>query len=128
MGPYVEIPAAALEEHVQAVQREDRADGGSMLSGVLHAVRVAPELVQMPQPGGVLDLEAGQFSGCLPALRGGDELGVARPIRHWQFDPAGRAFTQFAHSSRAIRRPSPVPGLMAGVGCGFRGFQGGPER
>jgi hypothetical protein len=44
-GPYVEIPAAALEEHVQAFQREDRADGWSMLTGVLRAVRVDPELV-----------------------------------------------------------------------------------
>jgi hypothetical protein len=93
------------------VQREDRADGGSMLAGVLRAVRVDPELVQIPQPGGVRDLEAEQCSGCLPALRGGDELGVARPIRHWQFDPAVRAFTQFVHSSiesRAAPPPYPV--------------------
>jgi hypothetical protein len=81
-GPYIEIAAAALEEHVKSVQREDRADGGSMITGVLRAVCVNPELVH---------LEAEQFIGRL-----------IRPA-----SPGGYAARSLV--DRIMRRPTPVP-------------------
>jgi hypothetical protein len=77
--PYIEIAAAALEEHVKSVRCEDRAERRSVLIGVLRAVCVNPELVQIPQPRGVLDLEAEQFTGRLirpgsPGIHGARSL------------------------------------------------------
>ena len=57
----------------------------------ISAVRVDPELVQVPEPGHVLDLEAEQLTGDLRTLGRRVVLRCLRPARPWKYGAAAWA-------------------------------------